>query len=218
VSASLISIIGPPAAGKTTLAGWLAEALPARLLREDYAGNPFLEEAWLGREELLLPAQLFFLFSRLGQLHLDAWPASGAAVSDYGFCQDAIYAARNLRGEDLQVYRRLAGGVAARVKPPDLLIHLDADDAVLLERIARRGRRHEAAFTADLLLLLRRAYRDAVGASLCPTAFVDTGKVDLMEEPARSELLAEVKGALGRPVAKGRRRQRQGPWRPPPPR
>ena len=81
MAAALISIIGPPASGKTTMAHWLAEALPGRLILEDYAGNPFLPGSYQGREELALPAQLYFLFSRVSQLNREAWAGQGAAAA-----------------------------------------------------------------------------------------------------------------------------------------
>ena len=68
MSAALISIIGPPAVGKTTLAALLAAKLPAELIREDYAGNPFLADSYAGSEQARLPGQLYFLLSRVGQL------------------------------------------------------------------------------------------------------------------------------------------------------
>ena len=196
MAAALISIIGPPAAGKTTMAHWRAEALPARPILEDYAGNPFLPGSYLGRQELALPAQLYFLFSRVSQLNREAWPEQGAAVSDYGFCQDAVYAERNLRGEDMVVYRRLAASAAAAVKQPDLLVHLDAGEQMLLERIARRGREDERAFTADFLAGMRQAYRDVAASAGCPVLPVDAGKMDLLAEDARARLLRGVREAL----------------------
>ena len=108
MSAKLISIIGPPAVGKTTLACCLADDMPASLIREDYQGNPFLVESYLGSPEACLPAQIHFLMSRVGQLALAAWPAEGLVVSDYGFCQDHIYAAAKLSADELRLYDRLA--------------------------------------------------------------------------------------------------------------
>ena len=175
MSVVLISIIGPPAVGKTTLAEALAEELPAEIIYEDYAGNPFLADFFLGRRQFALPAQLYFLFSRLGQLNPAAMTDGGTVVSDYGFCQDAAYAAANLSESDLAVYHRLAGAVGKMVKPPDLLIHLDGAEDILLERIARRGRRHEATFTADFLARMRRAYREIVATADCPVIGIDVG-------------------------------------------
>ena len=196
MSAVLISIIGPPASGKTTTAEWLCRALPARLIREDYAGNPFLAEAYLGRTDLALAAQLYFLFSRISQLNLRAWEASVPAVSDYGFCQDAIYAACNLSEGDLAVYRRLAEPAGHMVKRPDVLVLLDADQDVLLERIARRGRRHEAVFTADFLNALRGAYRTVAQEIDCPVLSVDVAAVDLLAEDPQARLLQQIQEAL----------------------
>ena len=45
MAATLISIIGPPASGKTTLAESLCADLEAELVREDYAGNAFLADS-----------------------------------------------------------------------------------------------------------------------------------------------------------------------------
>jgi len=194
--AALVSIIGPPASGKTTAAEWLAQRLPGRLVREDYAGNPFLADAWLGRDELALPSQLCFLFSRLGQLNRGNWPADGIVVTDYGFCQDAIYAGVNLTTDDLAVYERLAGPAARAVRRPDVLVHLDASTSLLAERIGRRGRSHERVFTAEFLGRMRQAYRQFVRRAVCPVIAVDVDHTDLLAEPARADLLAQVREAL----------------------
>ena len=196
MAAALISIIGPPASGKTTLAHWLAEALPGRLILEDYAGNPFLPGSCQGREELALPAQLYFLFSRVSQLNRESWPGQGAAVSDYGFCQDAVYAEARLRGEDMATYRRLAEPAATAVKPPDVLVYLDADGKALLERIARRGREYEKVITLDFLAGMRQAYRGAVVAAPCRVLTVEAGTTDLLAEDGRAGLLREIREAL----------------------
>jgi len=195
--AALISIIGPPAVGKTTLAESLAGRLPARLLREDYAGNPFLAASYMGQAELALPAQLHFLFSRITQLRVGDWPEDGTAVSDYGFCQDAIYAAGNLTGADLAVYHRLARPAAKVVKTPDVLIHLDGPERLLLERIARRGRPHEATFDERFLRRLRGQYEAAAASAKCPVLAVDVDKVNLMDVTACENLLARVREAMG---------------------
>jgi deoxyadenosine/deoxycytidine kinase len=196
MAAALVSIIGPPASGKTTVAQWLAEALGARLIREDYQGNPFLSESYLGRADLVLPAQLYFLCSRVAQLCRASWPATGVAVSDYGFCQDAVYADINLSAADRAVYRRVAEPAADVVTRPDVLLCLDGSDAVLLERIARRGRRHETVFTAEFLESMRRSYRQIVAAAECPVIHVDTGVVNLLEKPAQLELTGRIRELL----------------------
>jgi len=193
--ATLISIIGPPAAGKTTLAEHLAAELPAELLREDYAGNPFLEPFYLGRADLALPAQLYFLFSRAGQLSRARWPGEGTVISDYGFCQDAIYAGRGLTGDERATYDRLAAAAARRVKAPDAVVHLDGPEGLLLERIARRGRRHEADFDAGFLAEMRRSYEAASAAMTCPVVRIDVARTDLSDAGVRAGLTSRLREA-----------------------
>lgn len=193
MSAKLISIIGPPASGKTTLAEHLAAELPAALVREDYAGNPFLAESYVGRKEARLPGQLYFLISRVGQLSRSSWPACGLLVSDYGFCQDRIYARVRLGEEDYRLYDPLARRLEGLVHPPDLLIHLDAAEATLLGRIARRGREHEKVMDAEFLAEMRAAYNEAARREACPVIRIDCDAVDFRRDSGRAALLAEVR-------------------------
>ena len=196
MAAPLISIIGPPAAGKTTAAEWLADAMPARLIREDYDRNPFMASAYLGRTDLALASQLYFLFSRVGQLELADWPDEGAAVSDYGFCHDRIYAEQTLADADMAIYHRLSGQADGLVKPPDLVIYLRGPDELLLDRIARRGRGYERSFTPEFIRALQPAYERAAGEATCPVITIDVDAVDLRLDSAREELLATIREKL----------------------
>ena len=195
--ASLISVIGPPASGKTTLAELLAEELPATLLREDYAGNPFLAGSYLGDRRFALQSQLYFLFSRLAQLNCQRWPAEGVFVTDYGFCQDAVYAAASLPAADMALYRRLAAGAGETVKPPDVLVALAGRVELLLERIDRRGRGFERSFTGGFLNGLARAYDAIVADCPCPVIELDVGKVDITAPEAGAGLLRRIREVLG---------------------
>jgi len=187
--AVLISIIGPPASGKTTVAEWLAQSIPARLVKEDFAGNPYLAEFFLGRKDLALPSQLYFLFSRLGQLKHAEFADGDVTVSDYGFCQDAIYARYGLADEEFALYSRLAAPMANLIKPPDAVIHLDADESVLLERIADRGRQYERSFTAAFLSWMRQRYAEVVPKLSCPVISVDMARVDVRSDQGRKWLM-----------------------------
>ena len=195
--AKLVSIIGAPASRKTTLARHLAAELPAGLIREDYAGNPFLAESYVGQTEARLPGQMYFLMSRVGQLSILSWPAEGLAVSDYGFCQDRIFARARLADGDFRLYERLARRVEGLVRPPDVLIHLDASVPTLLARIASRGREFEHAMDENFLSAMRDAYNAAAAEQACPVITVDGDSTDLRLDSPRAALLAEIRQALG---------------------
>ena len=193
MSARLVSIIGPPAAGKTTLAEILAAELPAEVIYEDYTGNPFLAESYLGKDEAKLPAQLYYLMSRASQLSLLSWPAEGVRVSDYGFCQDRIYASLKLSEAEMGLYDRVAGRLEKLIKRPDLVIHLDAGEDGLLRRIADRGRKFERAMTGEFVASIREAY-DGIAPGLgCEVIKVNCDETDLRDEAGRAELLERVR-------------------------
>jgi deoxyadenosine/deoxycytidine kinase len=194
--APLLSIIGLPASGKTTLAELLAMELPARLVREDYEGNPFLAESYAGQGEMRLPAQVFYLLSRVSQLSAGHWPATGTFVGDYGFCQDRVYAALRLSPEDFATYEVLHARVAPLVHPPKAMVYLDAEPRALLERIAVRGRSFEKAITADFLSAMRDAYNDLVKAAECPVFTVRCYEVDLRNHRPRAELIERIRTVL----------------------
>jgi deoxyguanosine kinase len=192
----LISVVGPPAVGKTTLAEHLAGRLPAELIREDYASNPFLAESYAGSEEARLPNQLFFLISRVTQLSILNPPQSPLLVSDYGFCQDGIFARVRLAAEDLRLYGRLARRLERLVRPPDLLVHLDACEETLLERIARRGRDFERVMNREFLSTMRKAYNEAAAEAGCDVVRINVDAEDLQNESALAKLVARVRERL----------------------
>lgn len=196
MTATLISIIGPPASGKTMLAEQLAAELPAALIREDYAGNPFLADSYVGSPAARLPAQLFFLMSRVKQLQKARWADEGTFVSDYGFCQDGIFARERLGESDLEIYKRVACSIPVVVHPPDLLICLDASVESLAARIAERGRSYETSMTREFLASMRAEYATVNAWAGCPVITVDTDAVDLRRPDPRAQLISALREKL----------------------
>ena len=196
MAAKLISITGLPASGKTTLAEALADDLPAGLIYEDYAGNPFLAESYTRNAAAALPSQVYYIMSRVKQLSRWAWPADGLVVTDYGFCQDRIYARSTLDEADWALYEPLARRLEPLVQPPAVIVHLEAPGAVLLARIARRGRDFERGMDERFLSALRRGYNDLEARAGCPVLRVDSAEADLRSAGARAGIIEKIREAL----------------------
>lgn len=193
MAAELVSVVGPIAAGKTTLAERLARDLPAALLREDYAGNPFIAAAAADGARWSLPSQLYFLLSRVRQLGREFLPDTGVVVADYGFCQDRIYAEIHLDGADLSAYRHIHDTVEKLVCPPAVVVHVDADPAVLMDRIRARGRHFETGIEVDFVKELRSRHDDPPLPPGCRLLRYDGGDTD---GGAYARLLDEIRSIL----------------------
>jgi deoxyadenosine/deoxycytidine kinase len=191
--AELVSIIGPPASGKTTLATIVAEQLGAELVLEDYAGNPFLNESYMGEASAKLPAQLYFLMSRVQQLSTFTMPEKGVVVSDYGFMQDRVYAEMRLGKADLEVYQALWERLEPLVRPPSVCVLLLATPQTLCRRIRARGRDHEQGFSPLFLDTMQETYIDWVHATPdTPVVVVDTDEVDFRDPQQADGIIGDL--------------------------
>jgi deoxyadenosine/deoxycytidine kinase len=197
MSAALVSIIGPPAVGKTTLAELLCQDLPAQFIREDWEGNPFLPASYAGDASTRLPGQMYFLLSRVRQLAATTWPEEGTFVSDYGFCQDRIFARQRLGRDELADYDAVARRLGRVVQPASVLILLDAQPATLLARLAARARDFERVMDEEFLESMRSQYARASMEALCPVIDFDCDAKDFREPPVRAELVARIRKELG---------------------
>ena len=155
-----VVVEGPIGAGKTALAGRLAESLSAELVLEDVAGNPFLERFYRDGRSAALPAQMFFLFARARQLE-DLRQSSlfnDVRVADYLFAKDRLFAELNLDADELRLYEQVADKLEVEPPAPDLVIYLQANVDSLLERIARRGLAFERFIDRRYLERVAEAY------------------------------------------------------------
>ncbi|RKR04184.1 deoxyadenosine/deoxycytidine kinase [Kushneria sinocarnis] len=162
----MIAFEGPIGVGKTTLAEQLADFLgpQTRLLLEDFAGNAFLDDFYAQPERWALPAQLEFLVSRHEQLSACVPDPAAPTIADHSLMKDRIFAELLLSGRERALYDRLAARLQGEEITPDVLIYLDAETGVLLERIARRGRTFERDISGHYLKALRQGYERHLAA------------------------------------------------------
>ena len=181
--AILICVAGAVGAGKTTLARKLGKALGAKVLEEEVSGNELLEAFYRDPAQYALPVQGKFLLSRFCQLRTDCWEKEGTVVTDYIFDKDRLFAELNLKGKELATYRGLWQTLKDRVRRPRVVIYLQAEPELLLERIRQRDRSFERGMELEYLARLTKGYEKLFsGYDCCPVI-----RIGSVTEPARNE-------------------------------
>ena len=148
-----IAVEGAIGVGKTTVAQKLADRLASSTLMESIDDNPFVELFYQNPSRHALAVQLSFLFSRLKQwqsIHQQELFSQGV-VSDYLFAKDRLFASINLTDEEFILYDQVARLVSVDIPKPDLVIYLQSDHDVIMNRIRNRNRSTERGLTPDYL-------------------------------------------------------------------
>src|SRR6058998_2986247 len=128
-----IAVEGPIGVGKSSLVDLLSTRFDAVKVLEK-TENPFLEDFYSDRPGAAFQAQLFFLLNRYQQQRelVQGDLFSQVTLCDYVFAKDKIFAYLNLDDSELMIYEKLYGVLEEQVPHPDLVIYLQAKDAVLM--------------------------------------------------------------------------------------
>jgi deoxyguanosine kinase len=197
IACPYIAFEGPIAAGKTTLATLLAAYISSDLVLEDFEGNEFLADFYTNRERWSLPMQLWFLSARIPPLKSIQRTAERANVADYTSRKDGLFARLLLKDRELRLFDRIAAVAAGDISQPDLIVYLDANTDVLLERIRQRGRVYEEAIDGTYLDALRDAYDENLASNGDLNVFrYDTSALDLKSEAQMRSLYDAIIASL----------------------
>jgi len=155
-----IAVDGPIGVGKSSLVNLLSERLGAMKVLEKVQENPFLSRFYTHRKQFAFQTQMFFLLSRYNQLlelnQMDLFHRH--TLADYIFPKDRIFAYMNLSDPELELYEQIYSILDDQVPTPDLVIYLQADTDVLMNRIRHRGRPYERNIDWDYVEALNEAY------------------------------------------------------------
>lgn len=160
-----IAVAGNIGAGKTTLTGLLAKQFKWTPQFEDVEHNPYLNDFYEDMPRWSFNLQIYFLHNRLSQL-LDIQHGNETVIQDRTIYEDARIFAPNLHEmglmskRDFDNYFRFFETVSSMVKPPDLLIYLNASVPTLVGNIQKRGREYEENIRLDYLKRLNEYYNN----------------------------------------------------------
>jgi deoxyadenosine/deoxycytidine kinase len=187
-----IAVEGAIGVGKTAVAERLAQRLDAASVLEDWGQNPFLRGFYEGQPGAAFQSELFFLLSRYRQQQelLQRKLFQQLTLVDYVFEKSKLFAYLNLDDNELLIYEKLFTLLAEGVRPPDLVVYLQAPAEVLMKRIRARGRPEESALSEEYLAEVNHAYNHYFfHYATTPLLVVNTADVDFVR---RSEDLDDL--------------------------
>ncbi|HEX8358334.1 MAG TPA: deoxynucleoside kinase [Segetibacter sp.] len=158
-----IAVAGNIGAGKTTLTEALSKHYKWIPQFEDVANNPYLNDFYDEMPRWSFNLQIYFLNSRLNQL-LEIERGTATIIQDRTIYEDANIFAPNLHDmglmskRDFDNYYQFFQTLKSMVKPPDLLIYLQASVPTLVGQIQKRGREYEENIRLDYLKKLNEYY------------------------------------------------------------
>ena len=203
-----VAIAGNIGAGKSTLTRLLSGAFNLVPVYEAVEENPYLEDFYRDMKGYAFHSQMFFLGKRLEQ-HLAQVNPAQRVIQDRTIYEDAAIFARNLFAEeimserDYRSYRQMYEAISRALRPPDLLIYLDASLPTLRRHISLRGRDYEEGIEDEYLERLNDLYRNWIeNYGLSELLVLPADELDFVQREADREKVLELveRRGLSRPL------------------
>lgn len=188
-----IAIEGPIGVGKSTLADILATEFKADLVNDTERENPYLKKFYKDPQAVALHTQLHFLLSRLEVLNSPAVARpTNTMVADFLLDKDKLFAELTLNEDEWWMYTRLFDRMSADCVKPDLVIYLQAPLEKLIQRIERRGLRHEQSidshYLQQLISIYERYFHEYADSALL---IVNASEINLADDKEDIAMLVE---------------------------
>jgi len=188
-----IAVEGPIGVGKSTLAKKLAIAMKSRFLPDSEATNPYLETFYKQPGKVALHTQLHFLLARLEAMEaVHASSDTRPIVADFFLEKDRLFAELTLDETEWQMYSALYERCTQSLLKPDLVVYLQAPLEKLVQRIERRGLKHEqrieSRYLQRLIELYERYFHQYDDSALL---IVNAAEINLADSPADFDTLVE---------------------------
>lgn len=163
----VIWVEGIIGAGKSTLADMLSKSLGIRVFHEPVDSNPYLEKFYKDPKRWAFPMQIHLMHDRYAMQKEAAYGSTrgNGAILDRGMPGDRVFCklhmlTGNIDELEWNTYEKAYEVMACSLTPPSLLIFLDVEPDVALERVKTRNRGVETGITLKYLTDLRKGYLD----------------------------------------------------------
>lgn len=189
-----IVVEGPIGAGKTSLARVMGERSGSSVLLEDPDANPFLPGFYQDRARYALPAQLYFLFQRVKQVHAlnQSDLFTSVTIADFMLEKDPLFARLTLSDDELTLYDQVYASLRPRAPTPDLVIYLQASPEILVERVRQRGVAYERGIPDEYLVRLAETYaRFFYQYEAAPVLIVNSDHLNFVDQAGDFDLLLQ---------------------------
>lgn len=197
-----IAIAGNIGAGKSSLTRLLAERFSMKPYFESVDDNPYLKDFYAEMARWSFHLQIYFLTTRFKH-HREIMKSPIAVVQDRTIYEDVEIFAKNLHAigkmddRDYRNYRSHFEVMMEFLRPPDLLIYLQASVDTLVKQIARRGRAYEQGIPRDYLEQLNALYEEWIRSySLGRLLIVRSDNRDFVNVPSDFDNIAEMAGEI----------------------
>lgn len=192
-----IEICGGIASGKTTLANLLG-ASTRQVVLEDFSNNPFWRAFYADPNSTAFETEITFLLQHYHQIKI-ATNHDKSSACDFSLLLDYAYAHVTLSGSRFDTFERVYNEACSHLSPPSLLVYLQCDPAVELERIRARGREVEKSITVDYLSSINRCLASLVAAlpAFQAVLSIDSVLYDFAhDKQAKAEVIKQVLAKL----------------------
>jgi len=190
-----IEICGNIASGKTTLCSSLADT-GCIAVEETFLQNPFISKFYEDPVRYSFETEISFVLQHYHSIK--TINSSSPLVCDYSFVLDKAYADVTLATDRRNIFFSIADEIELEIGTPELLIHLQCPEEVLVERIRKRGRRFESSISVDYLKTLTMAIESRVAAAkeIATIVTINSHAVDFTEGVKEIDSLSKALRAI----------------------
>ena len=196
-TSTIISVSGIIGVGKSTLSKELGKIFNADVYYEPVETNEYLDSFYKDMKKYSFPMQIYLLSHRFKQHQQMIW-SDRNVIQDRSIYEDVIFA-KMLREDglmeelDFKTYRLLFQNMCNFLHRPDIIVYLDVEPEIALQRIINRSRDCETGITLEYLRSLKKGYEDWLNDV---SDRIQVIKVDWNEFESTDDIVEKIKDKI----------------------